>query len=307
MATEPVRPASFAAQWQLGARDASGAFEALLVLADPTPFAGHYPGTPILPGNLLVEALFQAAAAALGGLWRLEEIGSARFQAPLLPGDTLRAKFTVTDDGASKVVEATAEGRAEAGAFRLKLGRADASAQIVEPAREVRAGLTWEQAEREGRAIEPAFIRRVLPHRFPILLLDRAVLADATSNKPVLVARKAVTIDEPCYSAPGEFATFGYPASLLVESFVQACGILKASTSPAGEARDPSKVPVIAKLAKLRFPAEAQPGDVLEHRVRLAARMPDGAVFAGETVAGGRVVLQAERIVAATTQMPSAR
>ncbi len=297
------RPASFVAKWQLGPVDAAGGFEAAVALDDPAPFQGHYPGAPILPGNLLVEALFQAASAALGGGWRLEEIGSARFQAPLLPGDTLQAKFTVADEGASKVVEAEARGRAEAGAFRLKLCRMDASAS-VEAARELKPGLTWEQAEREGRPVEAAFIRRVLPHRFPMLLLDRAVVADASSPKPALVGRKAVTVSEPSYSTLGELATFGYPASLLAESFVQACGILKASTAPAGEAKDPSKVPVIAKLAKLKLLAEAQPGDVLEHRVRLAARMPDGAVFAGETVVGGRVILQVERVVAATTQLP---
>ncbi|MGC4114745.1 MAG: hypothetical protein QM765_09075 [Myxococcales bacterium] len=67
------RPASFAAKWKLGAKDASGAFEATVVLDDPAPFAGHYPGSPILPGNLLVEALFQAANEALGGGWRIEE------------------------------------------------------------------------------------------------------------------------------------------------------------------------------------------------------------------------------------------
>lgn len=297
------RPTTFAAQWELGPTDPAGAFEAKVVLSDLAPFAGHYPGAPLLPGNLLVEALFQAASSALGGGWRLEEIGSARFQAPLLPGDTLKARFTVTDDGASKVVEAKAEGRAEAGEFRLRLCRMDA-ATLVEAGKELKPGLSWEQAEREGRPVDAAFIRRVLPHRFPMLLLDRAVMADASSPKPVLVARKAVTVSEPSYSTLGELETFGYPAPLLAESFIQACGILKASTAPAGEAKDPSKVPVIAKLAKLKFLAEAQPGDVLEHRVKLAARMPDGAVFSGETVVGGKVMLQVERVVAATTQLP---
>ncbi|MGC4114744.1 MAG: hypothetical protein QM765_09070 [Myxococcales bacterium] len=179
----------------------------------------------------------------------------------------------------------------------------DASAPL-EAARELKPGLSWEQAEREGKPVGAAFIRRALPHRFPMLLLDRAVIADADSPKPVLIGRKAVTVSEPSYSTLGELKTFGYPASVLAESFVQACGILKAATAPAGEAKDPTKVPVIAKLAKLKFLAEALPGDVLEHRVRLAARMPDGAVFAGETVVNGKVVLQVERVVAATTQLP---
>lgn len=290
------RPAPLVAGWEVSVAGPA-AFEARWTLDDPAPFAGHYPGQPLLPGNFLVEALFQAAALALGGAWRLEQMGSCRFQAPVVPGDTLTARFTVADDGDGKVVEATAATRADAGTFRLKLAPATPTPG---PAASAAADLG------SARRIDAASIRRVLPHRFPVLLLDRATLARADQRKPALVAQKAVTLAEPCYGSAGiEPTTFAYPATLVAESFCQACGVLKAASAPAGEAPDPSKVPVLARLVKLTFVGEALPGEVLEHRVTLAARTPGGAVFSGETVAGGRLIMTAERVVAATAQRPA--
>jgi len=302
-----MRPAPFVARWEL-LPAGEGAFTARLALDDDAPFAGHYPGEPILPGSLLVEALFQAAGSALGGDWRLAEICSARFQAPLLPGDVLQARLAFVDgEAGEKLVEATASGRAESGEFKLRLARVAASLPVIEPAADVRSGLSWEQARAQGRALDCDFVRRVLPHRPPALLIDAAIVADAETSKPVMLARKAVTQSERGYALSGELTSFGYPSSLVAESFCQACGLLRASSAPAGAApRDPSKVPVVARLVKLRFVGEAHPGEILEHRIRLAARMPDGAVFSGESVASGRVVLQVERVVAATAPRPSA-
>jgi 3-hydroxyacyl-[acyl-carrier-protein] dehydratase len=64
-------------------------------------FQGHFPGHPIMPGVLIVEAMAQTAAAlvvasvgadAEGKLVYFMAIEQARFRRPVLPGDQLRIK-----------------------------------------------------------------------------------------------------------------------------------------------------------------------------------------------------------------------
>ncbi|MFK2891476.1 3-hydroxyacyl-ACP dehydratase FabZ [Dyella flagellata] len=64
-------------------------------------FDGHFPGHPVMPGVLIVEAMAQSAglltqisASLKGGspspLFYLAKVDNARFNAPVVPGDQLR-------------------------------------------------------------------------------------------------------------------------------------------------------------------------------------------------------------------------
>ena len=72
------------------------------VTANEPQFTGHFPGRPIMPGVLMVEALAQTAGVGVmtlddyrGKLGLFAGIDECRFRRLVQPGDTLRLEVTV--------------------------------------------------------------------------------------------------------------------------------------------------------------------------------------------------------------------
>jgi 3-hydroxyacyl-[acyl-carrier-protein] dehydratase len=66
-------------------------------------FAGHFPGFPVMPGVLIVEALAQVGAVAIlmcdqyrGKLAMFAGINEFRFRGQVYPGDTLQLEVEIT-------------------------------------------------------------------------------------------------------------------------------------------------------------------------------------------------------------------
>ncbi|MQA65313.1 MAG: 3-hydroxyacyl-ACP dehydratase FabZ [Alphaproteobacteria bacterium] len=66
-------------------------------------FQGHFPGRPVMPGVLLIEAMAQTAAALVvetlgpeseGKLVYFMTVDNARFRRPVVPGDTVKVHVT---------------------------------------------------------------------------------------------------------------------------------------------------------------------------------------------------------------------
>lgn len=69
-----------------------------IVPVDHPAFAGHFPGTPILPGVVLLDMALHAMVTSSG----LDacEISAVKFLSPVLPGDKLEIRHNSAAGGA---------------------------------------------------------------------------------------------------------------------------------------------------------------------------------------------------------------
>ena len=67
---------------------------------DHPAFAGHFPGTPILPGVVLLDIALQTIADASGIELNCCEISSVKFLSPANPGDELVIQHVISASGA---------------------------------------------------------------------------------------------------------------------------------------------------------------------------------------------------------------
>ena len=54
---------------------------------------GHFPGRPVVPGVVLLDAVLEAAAALLGREPAVAQLAQAKFLSPLLPGEEARVEL----------------------------------------------------------------------------------------------------------------------------------------------------------------------------------------------------------------------
>jgi 3-hydroxymyristoyl/3-hydroxydecanoyl-(acyl carrier protein) dehydratase len=62
----------------------------LRVPAQHPALAGHFPGNPIVPGVMILDAVIAAAQSWLGAGFHVERLAYVKFLAPLKPEETVR-------------------------------------------------------------------------------------------------------------------------------------------------------------------------------------------------------------------------
>jgi UDP-N-acetylglucosamine acyltransferase len=136
-------------------------------------------------------------------------------------------------------------------------------------------------------AVDPALIGRLLPHRYPLLLVDRVI---GFEDGVRLLARMSVTVDEPFFAGhfPGRPVM---PGVLICEALTQA-GALLAHRSAEGLAAG-STLAVIA-LDRARFRRAVVPGDQLELEVRSIERRPPRWRMRGIARVQGAIAAEAD-------------
>src|SRR5215470_3751242 len=128
-------------------------------------------------------------------------------------------------------------------------------------------------------------IRRILPHRYPMLLVDRIVELEAER----IVGIKNVTTNEPFFS--GHFPDFPVmPGVLIVEAMAQTAGVLVLKSI---ENRD-SKLVLLVSIEYAKFRKPVLPGDQLRMELTLMKRKASVAKMCGKATVDGTLVAEAE-------------
>jgi beta-hydroxyacyl-ACP dehydratase FabZ len=132
-------------------------------------------------------------------------------------------------------------------------------------------------------------ILRVMPHRYPFLLIDRVLEMDASSIRAI----KNVTINEPHFL--GHFPEVPVmPGVLLVEAMAQAGGFLL--FSQVEDRQD--KLIYFTGIDNCRFRKPVIPGDQVVFEVEILAKRSNFAKLHGRALVGEDVVCEADMMSA---------
>jgi 3-hydroxyacyl-[acyl-carrier-protein] dehydratase len=74
----------------------------LPIAADHPAYAGHFPGQPILPGVVLLDAALRAVASSGCYAPQRWQVSAAKFQMIVRPGDQLQVEHEPAGNGAVK-------------------------------------------------------------------------------------------------------------------------------------------------------------------------------------------------------------
>src|SRR5213593_1800243 len=128
-------------------------------------------------------------------------------------------------------------------------------------------------------------IREILPHRYPMLLVDR--IEELETER--VVGIKNVTANEPFFS--GHFPDFPVmPGVLIVEAMAQTAGVLVLKSI----ADRASKLVLLVAVENARFRRPVVPGDTLRLEMKLLKRKATVAKMSGVATVDGHVVAEAE-------------
>jgi 3-hydroxyacyl-[acyl-carrier-protein] dehydratase len=144
-------------------------------------------------------------------------------------------------------------------------------------------------ADEASAAAAPLDVRGVmaaLPHRFPMLLVDRV---DELVPGERVVATKAVTINEPFFAGhfPGRPIM---PGVLIVEALAQAAGLLAVESLGLSGS---GKLVYFMAIDGAKFRTPVEPGVLLRLEVDFLQKRATVCKFAGRALVGDRLAAEA--------------
>jgi 3-hydroxyacyl-[acyl-carrier-protein] dehydratase len=141
-------------------------------------------------------------------------------------------------------------------------------------------------APQTGDTLELTDILRLLPHRYPFLLIDRII---RIRGDDFCVGIKNVTFNEPFFQ--GHFPSRPVmPGVLLLEGMAQSAGAVCARFV----GTDNTATTYFLTIDKAKFRRPVVPGDIVEYHLTKKARRKNMWWYRGEAMVGGQLACEAE-------------
>ena len=134
-------------------------------------------------------------------------------------------------------------------------------------------------------AADIALVLKMLPHRYPFLMVDRVIDIHGDEHG---IGIKNVTINEPQFQGhfPGNPV---FPGVLMIEGMAQTAGVL----CIAATGTQPRSV-FFLTINKAKFRKPVRPGDTIEYHMNRITRRKSMWWYRGEAKVAGQIVAEAE-------------
>jgi len=138
-------------------------------------------------------------------------------------------------------------------------------------------------------------IQQLIPHRYPMLLVDKVV--DMEPGKWIH-AVKNVSINEPVFT--GHFPDYAiFPGVMILEAMAQASGVLGFKTSELeGNPKSEAEMFLFASIDNAKFKRPVHPGDTIDLHIEFVKERRNMWKYYGEAKVDGKVVCSADLMCA---------